>query len=190
LKLSESRKKVFKPLCAQVIKLLKDLGIPEAILSIEHQQTEPAVSGTDKIEIMFGANKGIAPGPLVQVASGGEFSRLMFCIKYVMAEKSAMPTLVLDEIDNGVSGEIAQKLGRMMKMMATKHQLICISHLPQVAAKGDAHYFVYKDHSSNKTISNIRLLSADERILEIAKMIGGEKPSKTAVEGARELLVS
>jgi DNA repair protein RecN (Recombination protein N) len=189
-KLSDVRKKTFKPLCAQVIKLLKELGIPEATLDIEHQAIEPTSSGIDKVEILFSANKGISPRPLAQVASGGEFSRLMFCIKYVMAEKSAMPTLILDEIDNGVSGEIAIKLGRMMKSMAKDHQLICISHLPQVAAKGDSHYFVYKDNTAAKTMSNIRLLTAADRVQEIAKMIGGENPSKVAVQGAKELISS
>jgi DNA repair protein RecN (Recombination protein N) len=187
-KLSESRRKIFMPICQQLTKLLKELGIPEAMLTIDHEHTEPTPSGADKIEILFSANKGIKPKPLAQVASGGEFSRLMFCIKYVMAEKTAMPTLVLDEIDNGISGEIAIKMGNMMKAMAKKHQLITITHLPQIAAKGDAHYFVYKDNSTTKTISNIRQLTEDQRVEEIAKMIGGEKPSKIAMEGARELL--
>jgi DNA repair protein RecN (Recombination protein N) len=186
--LSDTRKKAFDPLKKQLIRLLKELGIPDASLSVETQETEPTVSGTDSIEILFSANKGISPKPLAQVASGGEFSRLMFCIKYVMAEKSAMPTLVLDEIDNGVSGEIAIKLGNMMKGMSKTHQLITISHLPQIAAKGEAHYFVFKDNSAKKTVSNIKLLNADERVEEIAKMIGGAKPSRIALENAQELL--
>jgi DNA repair protein RecN (Recombination protein N) len=187
--LSESRRKIFEPLCKEIIRLLKELGIPEAALKIEHQVTELTPFGVDSIDITFSANKGIAPKPLAQVASGGEFSRLMFCIKYVMASKTSMPTLVLDEIDNGISGEIAIKLGNLMKVMAKKHQLITISHLPQIAAKGDAHYFVYKDNSSSKTISTIKALSDNERVEEIAKMIGGDKPSKVAFENAKELLV-
>jgi DNA repair protein RecN (Recombination protein N) len=147
-----------------------------------------AASGADKIELLFSANKGITPRPLAQVASGGEFSRLMFAIKYVMAEKKAMPTLILDEIDNGVSGEIAIKLGNMMMAMSRNHQLITISHLPQIAAKGDAHYFVFKDNSNKKTVSSVRKLSEAERVEEIAKMIGGEKPSRVALENAQELL--
>lgn len=188
--LSESRKKVFSPLCKQITALLHDLGIPDATLKIELQTIEPGSTGSDKIEILFSANKGIAARSLAQVASGGEFSRLMFCIKYVMAEKTAMPTLVLDEIDNGVSGEIAIKLGKLMKSMARKHQLITISHLPQVAAQGDLHYYVYKDNSSTKTISTIKQLTEAERIEEIAKMIGGAKPSRVALENAQELLAS
>jgi DNA repair protein RecN (Recombination protein N) len=187
-KLSESRKKAFAPLCKQLIKLLQELGIPEANLQIDHQLTQPTNQGIDKIEILFSANKGISPRALAQVASGGEFSRVMFSIKYVMAEKTSMPTLVLDEIDSGISGEVSMKLGQMMKNMSRKHQVITITHLPQIAAKGDAHYFVYKDNSSTKTISNIRSLGEQERVEEIAKMIGGAKPSPIALQNAQELL--
>lgn len=187
-KLSAARKKVLAPLGKQLATLLANLGMPNATVSIDAQPTPLSASGTDRIDILFSANKGIAPKALSQVASGGEFSRLMFCIKYVMAEKTAMPTLVLDEIDSGISGEVAIKLGNMMKDISNRHQLIVISHLPQIAAKGDAHYFVYKDHSASKTTSSIRLLSHDDRVAEIAKMIGGEKPSKIAMENAMELI--
>jgi DNA repair protein RecN (Recombination protein N) len=188
LKLTTSRKKTFEPLTKDLTKLLKELGIPDATLKIDHQETAPTATGADGIELLFSANKGITARPLAQVASGGEFSRLMFCIKYVMAEKTAMPTLVLDEIDSGISGEIAFKLGDLMKTMAAHHQLITITHLPQIAAKGNAHYFVFKDSSSKKTISNIKELTEAERVEEIAKMIGGDKPSKTALENAKELI--
>ncbi len=187
-KLRDSRLKVFQPLQHQITKLLRELGIPDATLAIETTEIAAGPTGADRIELLFTANKGIAPKPLAQVASGGEFSRLMFAIKYVMAEKSAMPTLVLDEIDNGISGEIAIKLGNLMKQMASSHQIIAISHLPQIAARGQAHYFVYKDNSAKKTISTIKLLSDDERVEEIAKMIGGDKPSRVALENAQELL--
>jgi len=188
VKLSDSRKKAFDPLKKQITKLLKELGIPDANLAVELQPVEPTSTGADKVEILFSANKGIAPKPLAQVASGGEFSRVMFCVKYVMAEKTAMPTLVLDEIDNGVSGEIAIKLGALMKSMSRNHQLICITHLPQMAAKGDAHYVVFKDSSDKKTVSKVKKLNSDARVEEIAKMIGGAKPSKVALENAQELL--
>ena len=186
--LSESRKKVFESISKQILRLLKELGIPDASLAIERQPIVPGPRGLDKIEILFSANKGIPPRPLAQVASGGEFSRLMFSVKFIMAEKTAMPTLVLDEIDNGVSGEIAMQLGKMMLTMSRKHQVITISHLPQIAAKGEAHYFVYKDNTAAKTVSTIKQLSESERIEEIAKMIGGAKPSKVALENAQELL--
>ncbi|HEX7014551.1 MAG TPA: DNA repair protein RecN [Cyclobacteriaceae bacterium] len=185
--LSATRKKVFTALTKELTALLADLGIPAARLEIAHREKEPDASGSDHVELLFSANKGIAPRPLAQVASGGEFSRLMLCIKYVLAERAAIPTLILDEIDSGVSGEIAIKLGAMMKRMARQHQLIAITHLPQIAARGTVHYHVYKDNASEKTSSNIRMLNEDERILEIAGMIGGEKPSETAIAGAREM---
>jgi DNA repair protein RecN (Recombination protein N) len=187
-KLSDTRHKVFAALAKEITSPLKELGIATAVIEFESQPVEPNASGADKIDILFSANKGISPRPLAQVASGGEFARLMFCIKQVMAEKQAMPTLVLDEIDTGVSGEIALKLGDMMKKMAKKHQLITISHLPQIAAKGDAHFYVYKDNSSSKTISIIKELDEKERIEKIAEMIGGAKPSKTALDSAKELM--
>jgi DNA repair protein RecN (Recombination protein N) len=189
-KLSDSRKKSFQPLCKQISNLLHELGMPNAVFEIDTKATEPTSSGIDRIEILFSANKGISPRPLAQVASGGEFSRVMFCIKYVMAAKTSMPTLVLDEIDNGISGEVAIKLGGLMKGMSKAHQIISISHLPQIAAKGDAHYFVYKDNSAAKTVSSIKRLSDAERVEEIAKMIGGSKPSKVALENAQELLAN
>ncbi len=186
--LSKSREKVFLPLCKQITKLLVELGIPNAVLKIESDKTNPTPMGCDSIELLFSANKGMAPKQLAQVASGGEFSRLMFSVKYVMAEKTYLPTMILDEIDSGVSGEIAIKLGKMMKEMAKRHQLISISHLPQIAAKSDVHFFVYKDNSSSKTISLIKQLSDEERVTEIAKMIGGAKPSAMALENAKELI--
>ncbi|MFZ2905054.1 MAG: DNA repair protein RecN [Cyclobacteriaceae bacterium] len=187
-KLSAARKKVMEPLCKELVKLLKELGIPEAAMKIEQTPVLPGPTGADVIELLFSANKGISPRALAQVASGGEFSRLMFSIKYVMAAKTSMPTLILDEIDNGVSGEIAMKLGNLMKAMAKHHQLITISHLPQIAAKADAHYFVFKDNTSAKTISNIKVLNENERVEEIAKMLSGAKPSKVAFENAKELI--
>src|SRR6478736_3719844 len=186
--LSKSREKSFAPLCKQITKLLVDLGIPNASLKIENEKIKPTVNGIDSIELFFSANKGITPRPLAQVASGGEFSRLMFSVKYVMAEKTALPTMILDEIDSGVSGEIAIQLGKMMKEMAKRHQLISISHLPQIAAKSDAHFFVYKDNSSAKTVSLIKKLTQEERVTEIAKMIGGATPSNLALENAKELI--
>jgi DNA repair protein RecN (Recombination protein N) len=187
-KLSDSREKAFQPLTKQLVKLLKDLGIPDASLKIESQKTAPGPSGADQVEILFSANKGISPRPLQEVASGGEFSRLMFCVKFVMAEKTSLPTLVLDEIDTGVSGEIAVQLGKMMKTMSERHQIMAITHLPQIAAAGDTHFLVYKDNSSKKTVSDIKQLNEGERVDEVAKMIGGAKPSTTARANAKELI--
>lgn len=186
--LSKSRQKSFNPLCSQLKNLLGELGIPDAQLKVEHEIVQPGPNGFDSIELLFSANKGVSPRPLAQVASGGEFARLMFSIKYIMAEKTAMPTLVLDEIDTGVSGEIALQLGKLMKEMGSRHQVIAITHLPQIAARGTSHYYVYKDNTMKKTTSHIRELVDLERVEEIAKMIAGAKPSKLALDSARELI--
>lgn len=186
--LTENRRKTFNPITRKVTALLQELGIPDVVLQFKHEIQSPGPAGQDVVELMFSANKGSAPKPLEDAASGGEFSRLMFAVKYVLAEKTALPTLVLDEIDSGVSGEIAIRMGKMMREMARSHQVIAISHLPQVAAKADRHFFVYKDNSSKRTVSMIRSLNEVERVEEIAKMIGGEKPTRMAMENARELM--
>ncbi|MBL7875409.1 MAG: DNA repair protein RecN [Cyclobacteriaceae bacterium] len=186
--LSQSRQKTFTPLAKQITLLLKELGIPNAVLSVDHSLITPGVRGMDAIEILFSANKGVAPQPLAQVASGGEFSRVMFSIKYVMAEKANLPTLILDEIDSGVSGEIAIQLGNRMKEIAGRHQIIAISHLPQIAAKADAHFFVYKDNREARSMTAIKRLSESERVTEIAQMIGGSNPSPLTLENAREMI--
>ncbi len=188
--LSISRTNVCDAFCKKMISLLAELGIPDARVKVAHQQIPYSSSGMDSIEFYFSANKGVKENPLSQVASGGEFSRVMFCVKYILAEKASIPTLVLDEIDTGVSGEIAIRLAKLMKAMASNHQLVAISHLPQIAAKADRHFYAYKDSKTEKTISQIKALSHDERVEEIAKMIGGEKPSAMAIESARELIVN
>lgn len=186
--LSKSRKKITTALSNQLKELLRELGMNYAEVVIEHSQIDPGPTGIDAMEILFSANRGVAPKPLAQVASGGEFARVMFAIKYIMAEKTALPTLILDEIDTGVSGEIAIKLGARMKEMAQKHQVIAISHLPQIAAKADTHFFVFKENSTSKTKTSIRNLDSKERVIEIAKMIGGATPTQITLENARELM--
>jgi DNA repair protein RecN (Recombination protein N) len=187
-KLSKSRTKSFGPLTKQITELLKELGIPDAQLKVSADEVPPGPTGKDRVEVFFSANKGIASRPLASVASGGEFSRLMFAVKYVMAEKTAMPTLVLDEIDTGVSGEVAISVGKLMKEMSKRHQLITITHLPQIAAKGDSHYFVFKQLAGSKTVTSVKMLEKAERVEEIAKMIGGAKPTSSAIANAKELI--
>jgi len=188
--LSKTRKSVFKEIKSNTEKLLVDLGMPHATIVLEHTITAPSAQGQDDIKLLFSANKGIAADDLKNVASGGEFSRLMFAIKYQLASKMALPTIIFDEIDTGISGEIALQMARMMQDMAKRHQVITITHLPQIAAKGDTQFFVYKDKTSAKSMSNIRKLNIDERAEEIARMIGGDTPSKAAKESAIELLKS
>ena len=186
--LSQTRQKVLLPFEKELHSLLADLGMPNAKVQIKHTAIPPSGLGTDEVSLLFSANKGGTLQPLTKVASGGEFSRLMLSVKYVLADKMALPTIIFDEIDTGISGEVAIKVGRMMQQMARRHQLISISHLPQIAAQGDAHYFVYKQDLEHRTISNIRKLNDEERIKEIAHMIAGANPSATAFESARELI--
>ncbi|MEM6298503.1 MAG: DNA repair protein RecN [Bacteroidota bacterium] len=186
--LSESRKAVIPKIEQEVHDLLQSLGMKNAYLVVEMETVKAHALGTDQTRFLFSANKGIKPEPLQDVASGGEFSRLMLVVKYILADKIALPTIVFDEIDTGISGEIAIKVGEMMRNMANKHQVITISHQPQVAACGDAHYFVYKDQNAERVTSNLRLLSREERIREIAQMIGGSNPSESTFRSARELL--
>ncbi len=186
--LSKSRADQFAKIEESVKKLMGNLGMENARIAITSREVDPMSHGIDEINLLFSANKGIQPQPLRQVASGGEFSRLLFCLKFILARKTAMPTMIFDEIDTGISGEVAIKMAKMMKEMANHHQVIAISHLPQFAATGEAHYYVYKDNSDTKAISKIRQLNGDERIMEIAKMIGGESPSTIAFENARELM--
>ncbi|RYF64555.1 MAG: DNA repair protein RecN, partial [Cytophagaceae bacterium] len=186
--LSESRNVVLQPIETQIGQLLNDLGMPNASLKIHAETGKPTPTGVDTISFLFSANKGVKPQQLKNVASGGEFSRLMMAIKYILASKRSLPTIVFDEIDAGVSGEIAIKMGNMMRDMAHSHQIIAITHLHQIAGQGTAHYFVYKDHSAAKTVSRIKKLTLEERVSEIAQMIGGKNPSASALKNAREIL--
>jgi DNA repair protein RecN (Recombination protein N) len=186
--LSERRKASFAKFEQELYVLLAELGMPNARIVIQHKNAAPTATGTDEISILFSANKGAAPQSLVKAASGGEFSRLMLSIKYMLADKTALPTIVFDEIDTGISGEVAVKVGRMMQQMAQKHQIIAISHLPQIAAQGNSHYFVYKHDTEDRTISRIKKLSDKERVDEIAHMIAGANPSASAYKSAKELL--
>lgn len=190
-RLSETRTRVVANIEGELMELLKDVGMPNATIMIRHETVKPLPNGTDAVSFRFSANKGMKPQELKSVASGGEFSRLMLCVKYLLADKTSLPTIIFDEIDTGISGEVAIKVGRMIKRMAeAKHQVIAISHLHQIAAKGNVHYFVYKDNSAEKTVSKIKKLTGQERIAEIAKMIGGENPSASAIKNAKELLTT
>lgn len=187
-KLTESRKLSALNFADEIEKIIHKIGIENGTVEIKISPSEPTKDGLDLIDMLFSANKGIKPQELKEVASGGEFSRLIFAVKYLIADKTALPTIIFDEIDTGVSGEVALQMVKMMKEMAHSHQVISISHLPQFAAGGDAHYFVYKDHSSDRSVSRVKKLADQDRITEIAKMIGGENPGASAMESAKELL--
>jgi DNA repair protein RecN (Recombination protein N) len=188
--LTSSRSSVLEAISTALVISLQSLGIPNASLSWDHTAKELAANGSDKIQLLFSANKGLAPKPFKQIASGGEMSRLMLSIKHLLAKKRVLPTLILDEIDTGVSGEIAIKMGQMLSQMGHGHQIIAITHLPQIAAAGSKHWFVYKDHAGSKTVSNLRELQEEERVEEIAKMIGGQQGYKDLLGNVRNLIQS
>lgn len=188
-KISANRKKEIPKIEKDIASLLSSLSMPNAQLKIEQTETEVLTAdGMDKINFLFSANKGSDFKELNKVASGGELSRLMLSIKSLMAQLTALPTIIFDEIDTGVSGDVADKVGHIMNLMASKMQVITITHLPQIASKGGSHLFVYKEDKKDKTYSNIKKLSADERVQEIAKMLSTGTPTAAAISNAKELL--
>jgi len=187
--ISEGRIAVFPKIEKALRSLLKEVAMPHAVLKIENEVAEAfSENGSDRIRFLFSANQGIPYQDISKVASGGELSRLMLCLKSLLAGLSHLPTIVFDEIDTGISGETAFRVGKLLSEMAGRHQMIAITHLPQIAGRGEAHYFVYKEVSGKKTFTRVRKLTGEERIVEIAKMLSGEKPSAVALENARELL--
>lgn len=165
------------------------LGLPNARFQFELTASEEFKNnGTDTLQLLFTANKGLAFGQLKKVASGGEMSRIMLAIKAVLAEYKKLPTIVFDEIDTGVSGEIANKMAVIMHQMSKKMQLLSITHLPQIAAKGDHHIKVYKEDDNEVTATHLKILKGDDRIVEIAQMLGGKNVSEAAIANAKELL--
>jgi len=187
--ISENRKKVIPKIEKEVAALLSSLAMPNAQLKVNQVVLDAfAPTGIDKISFMFSANKGSEFKELNKVASGGELSRLMLSIKSLIAQLTALPTIIFDEIDTGVSGDVADKVGSIMQVMAKKMQVITITHLPQIASKGESHLFVYKEDKNNKTYSNIKKLNAEERVLEIAKMLSTGNPTAAAISNAKELL--
>jgi len=187
--ISANRKKAIKPFAENVNELLARVGMPNARFTAEAQSLDALSElGIDRIEFLFDANKSNRFEPLRKVASGGELSRLMLCIKSLVAKKLQLPTLIFDEIDTGISGEAARQVGNIMKELSASHQLISITHQPQIAAKATAHYFVYKAIEKDKIVTSIRLLSNDERITTIAQMLSGEKPTAAALQNAREMV--
>lgn len=187
-KISDARRKQVKPLEEKVNKLLVQVGMPNAKLKVEIANTELNNIGTDSIAFLFDANRSGQFLPVGKVASGGELSRLMLCIKSLVARSVDLPTLIFDEIDTGISGEAARQVGIIMKELSAQRQVICITHQPQIAGKADAHYFVYKEIVNDSVKTNIRLLTTEERIITIAKMLSGEKPTAAAIENAKEMV--
>jgi DNA repair protein RecN (Recombination protein N) len=187
--LSQRRQKVTISFQQQVQQLLSKLSMQHARLKVDIIPTDQiGPNGIDQLRFLFAANKGTELGEIKSLASGGEMSRLALCIKSMVADAIPLPTLVFDEIDTGVSGEVALQMGLILQAVSSKHQVISITHSPQIAAKASVHYFVRKKVEGNQTYTEVSPLSVDERILEIAKMLSGNPPSEIAKENARELL--
>jgi DNA repair protein RecN (Recombination protein N) len=189
-KLSAGRRKVIPGLEKKITELLHRVGMPNARLKVHIEQVNKTPSGADEVDFLFDANKSGRFESLRKVASGGELSRLLLCVKTLVAGSLHMPVLIFDEIDTGISGEAARQVGILMKDMGKDHQVISITHQPQIAAKADHHFFVYKKESPDGIRTQMRKLNDDERVEAIARMMAGEKLSAAALENARELMQS
>lgn len=189
--LSDSRKRVVPDIIKRVLAILRTVGMPDSTLAIQLNPVADGLlrpSGGDEVAFLFSANKGQAPQPVSKVASGGELSRLMLAIKSIVARSSALPTIIFDEIDTGISGEVALNVGETMEALAEHMQVIAITHLPQIAAKGNTHFKVYKATGDDKARTQIARLDDKARVDEIAQMLGGANPGDAAVRHAAELL--
>jgi DNA repair protein RecN (Recombination protein N) len=188
--LSVARKAQQQPLESKVNALLHQVGMPNARLKIAIETSNHLQAfGHDQIEFLFDANKSNRFEPIRKVASGGELSRLMLCIKSLVAESIDLATLIFDEIDTGISGEAAKQVGLIMKELSIKRQIICITHQPQIAGKASAHFYVYKESQGNSIKTNLKLLQKEESMNAIARMLGGETPSAAALEHAKEMML-
>jgi DNA repair protein RecN (Recombination protein N) len=187
--LSQYRKEAAKPFTEAVGSLIKEMGMPFAEIALDFtQRAAPGSDGTDDITLLFAPNKGSKLHTLENVGSGGEKSRLMLAIKSVIAQQMALPTLIFDEIDTGISGEVALKVGQILRQLGQRHQILSITHLPQIAAGAHLHFFVFKDHLKAKSTTNISTLSPEESIREIAKMLSGATPDQAALDNAKALV--
>ncbi len=185
----QNREEAIPVLSNQLIATLETLGMPNVRFKMELLASDTYFqNGKDELQFLFSANKGTDFGLLKKVASGGEMSRIMLAVKAILAQYSKLPTLIFDEIDTGVSGEIAIRMGEIMKNMSAKMQIFAITHLPQIAAKGDSHFKVFKSTTNDDTQSELKLLSQDERIIEIAQMLSGSNISDSALNHAKQLL--
>ena len=188
LKINANRIAQIKPFTQKVNDLLTQVGMPNAQIKVAINNAVLSANGSDEINFLFDANKTNRFEPLHKVASGGELSRLMLSVKSLVAKKLQLPVLIFDEIDTGISGEAAKQVGIIMKELSGSHQLIAITHQPQIAAKANAHYFVYKQIVKDSIQTSVRLLNEDERIVAIAQMLSGEKPTAAALENAKEMM--
>lgn len=189
--ISENRKKAAVKVQEHITEVLHNLGMPNARILVDLQEEDQLrKDGINQIGFLFSANLGQAPAPVQKIASGGELSRLMLAIKSLLAKNTSLATLIFDEIDTGISGETALKVGQVMEKLSENMQIISITHLPQIAAKGKNHYFVYKSEQDHKTSTGIKKLDDSERILAIAEMLSGKNPNEFALQNAKALLTT
>ena len=187
--LSAKRKFVTPQFETQVQDMLRQLSMENARLQVNITDVnELTINGLDNVEFLFAANKGSRMQSIKDVASGGELSRLALCTKSLVAAAIPLPTLIFDEIDSGVSGDVALKMGHILHKLAAHHQVVVITHSPQVAARADKHYFVYKTHKEDRTVTSVKPLSSDERMRSIAVMLSQNPPSSAAIENAKDLM--
>ena len=187
--LSGQRKIASEALAKQLVQMVMPLGMPNVRFHVDiTPREEPDSDGMDEVCFLFSANKSGELQPVAQTASGGEISRLMLCIKAMIAGFTALPTIIFDEVDTGVSGDIADKMGNIMHDLGTKMQVFAITHLPQIAAKGQAHYFVYKTDVDDRTVTRIKRLDDDERVREVARMLSGASLTEASLANAKDLL--
>jgi DNA repair protein RecN (Recombination protein N) len=188
-KISDKRISVIPMIERKVSGLLLQLGLPKSKFRVEIiRDNAPGLNGIDSVSFLFSANKNVVPSEISKVASGGELSRVMLTIKTLLSKSKALPTIIFDEIDSGISGEIADKMGSILKEISRDMQVINITHLPQIAAKGDHHFLVYKEDDEHQTLTHLKLLSRKERVEELAKMLSGESITRAALMNAEDLL--
>jgi DNA repair protein RecN (Recombination protein N) len=202
LLLSSKRTEAARKLSKEVIGQLKDLGMEKAVFKVQSLQNEDPIGlvefkgkrvkteshGIDQVSFLISPNPGEDPKPLAKIASGGEISRVMLAIKTILAEADAVPVLVFDEIDAGIGGRVAEAVGHKLKEIGNKRQVLCITHLPQIAALGDSHYVVSKQENKGRTITNVEKLDQKQRVDELARMLGGSKITETTIKHAREMI--
>lgn len=187
--ISKNRLGVIPAFEDKVAQLLKEVAMPEAIFKVDvHQKDKLSATGIDDVNFLFSANKGSKPAAVNKIASGGELSRLALCIKSIVAAAIPLPSLIFDEIDTGVSGDVALKMGKILQQLSRKHQVIVITHSPQISAQGNKHYLVFKESDAKRTYTRVRAVEGENRVNAIATMLSSDPPTSAALENAKELL--
>jgi DNA repair protein RecN (Recombination protein N) len=173
----------------RVTEELRFLDMPNVVLSVQHDKGKLTIQGMDTVTFLISANKGEIPKPISKIASGGELSRIMLALKSVIADRDSIPTLIFDEIDTGVSGRAAQKIGIKLREISRSRQVLCVTHLSQIAVRADTQFMIEKHDENDRTVTQVHLLDFEGRVQEIARIMGGENPSELMLRNAREELM-